>query len=82
MQKMYLDPVENQTYYVVKRVSVRGRDIQNEAFWAPSFSESSKWKEQDEAKMAEIGRTASYATAVCKTKREAERNAQKIRGRR
>lgn len=75
MLSQYKDPVENQTYFVVRMVGAR---IRNEAYAAPSPQAVKQWKDQKEEWLKKNKRTAKFITSVCKSKSEAERDVMKI----
>ena len=74
MQKDYLDPVENQTHYLVKSVEKQGHGHAIKYAITTSPDAAKKWKEQEEA----TNKKASFFTIVCKTRGEAERQVQKM----
>jgi hypothetical protein len=74
MQKDYLDPIENQTHYLVKSVEKQGHGHAIKFAITTSPDAAKKWKEQEEA----TNKKASFFTIVCKTRGEAERQVQKM----
>lgn len=74
VQKEYLDPVANQTLYVMKRVLKKGRVFNVSAMITTSPGAARRWKETQELE----DRAAKFFTKVCKTQREAEYEVQKI----
>ncbi|HEX4414931.1 MAG TPA: DUF1570 domain-containing protein [Lacipirellulaceae bacterium] len=74
MQKDYLDPIENQTHYLVKSVEKQGHSFAIKFAITTSPDAAKKWKEQEEA----TNKKASFFTIVCKTRGEAERQIQKM----
>lgn len=74
MQKDYLDPIENQTHYLVKSVEKQGHAHAIKFAVTTSPDAAKKWKEQEEA----TNKNATFFTIVCKTRGEAERQIQKM----
>ena len=70
----YIDPIENQTHYMVKSVEKVGRSFAIKAVVTTSPAAAKKWKEEEEA----AHKKASFFTIVCKSRAEAERQVQKL----
>lgn len=75
MQAEYVDPIENQTHYLVKSVEKVGRAFQIKAVVRMSPVQAKKWKEEEEAEHPK----ATFNTIICKSRTEAERQLQKIK---
>ncbi len=74
MQAEYVDPIENQTHYVVKCVQKEGRSFVVRLVVTTSPAAAKKWKEEESA----VAKTASFFTIVCKSRAEAEREVRKL----
>ena len=74
MQADYLDPIENQTHYIVKRIEKKGRVFAIQLAITTSPAAAKQWKEKEEA----ANKKAHFYTIVCKTRGEAERQVQKL----
>lgn len=74
MQAQYVDPIENQTHYVVKSVEKQGRTFAVQLVITTSPAAARKWKEEEEA----ANDKAKFFTKICKTRAEAEREAAKL----
>jgi hypothetical protein len=77
MQAEYIDPIENQTHYVVRSVQKIGRSFQVQLVITTSPAAAKEWKEEQES----ANNKATYSTKVCKTRAEAERQVQKLQSR-
>jgi hypothetical protein len=77
MQAEYVDPIENQTHYVVKSIEKKGRAFAIQLVITTSPAAAKKWKETEEA----ANKKANFYTIVCKTRAEAERQVQKLQQR-
>jgi hypothetical protein len=72
MQASYVDPIENQTQYIVKCIEKQGKAFAVTVVITTSPAAAKKWKEEKEA----ATKNASFFTIVCKSKAEAERQLQ------
>ena len=72
MQASYVDPIENQTQYIVKCVEKQGKAFAVTVVITTSPAAAKKWKEEQEA----TTKNASFFTIVCKSRAEAERQLQ------
>jgi hypothetical protein len=77
MQAEYVDPIENQTHYIVKSIEKKGRAFGIQLVITTSPAAAKKWKEKEEA----ANKKANFYTIVCKTRGEAERQLQKLQQR-
>ena len=77
MQAEYVDPIENQTHYIVKSIEKKGRVFGIQLVITTSPAAAKKWKEKEEA----ANKKANFYTIVCKTRGEAERQLQKLQQR-
>jgi hypothetical protein len=75
MQADYVDPIENQTHYIVKSVQKTGRSFAIRLVVTTSPAAAKKWKEEEEA----LNKKATFFTVVCKSQAEAERQLQKLK---
>jgi hypothetical protein len=69
MQASYVDPIENQTTYLVKCIEKKGKVFHREVILTFSPAAAKKWKEET----AEEKPNASFFTVICKSKAEANR---------
>jgi hypothetical protein len=74
MQAEYIDPIENQTHYVVRSVQKVGRSFQVQLVITTSPAAAKDWRDEQEAANSK----ATYSTKICKTRGEAERQVQKL----
>lgn len=74
MQAEYVDPIENQTHYVVRAVQKVGRAFQVQLVITTSPAAAKKWRDEQ----ASVNDKATYSTKICKTRGEAERQVQKL----
>ncbi len=74
MQSEYVDPVANQTHYIVKSVEKVGRAFAIQVVVTTSPDAAKKWKEKEE----KTNKNAHFFTIVCKTRGEAERQLAKL----
>jgi hypothetical protein len=74
-QANYIDPIENQTNYIVKCVEKQGKTFRIQAVITTSPGAAKKWKKETEA----VTKNASFFTIVCKSRAEAERLAKIIK---
>jgi hypothetical protein len=74
MQASYVDPIVNQTHYVVKCVEKKGKSFQIQVVISTSPAAAKKWKEEQEA----ANKNASFFTVVCKSRAEAEFQLKKL----
>jgi hypothetical protein len=74
MQAEYVDPIVNQTHYVVKSVEKQGRSFAIQLVITTSPAAAKKWKEEQEA----ANKKAKFFTKICKTRAEAEWQVQKL----
>lgn len=72
MQASYVDPIENQTQYIVKCIEKQGKAFAVTVVITTSPAAAKKWKEEQEA----TTKNASFFTIVCKSQAEAERQLQ------
>jgi hypothetical protein len=72
MKAEYIDPIENQTHYIVKSVEKVGTAFAVKAVVTTSPAAAKKWKEEEEA----AHKKASFFTIVCKSRADAERQVQ------
>lgn len=79
IQNEYRDPIENQTHYVVKRIYKKGRTFHTSVVLTLSPAAAREWKEQEEARMDEMGEEAQFYTIMCDTRKEAEYQIAKLR---
>jgi uncharacterized protein DUF1570 len=77
MQAEFVDPIENQTHYVVKSVEKQGRSFAIQLVITTSPAAARKWKDEEEA----ANKKAKFFTKICKTRAEAEREVQKLQQR-
>jgi hypothetical protein len=77
MQAEYVDPIENQTHYVVKGIEKKGRAFAIQLVITTSPAAAKKWKETEEA----ANKKANFYTIVCKSRAEAERQVKKLQQR-
>jgi hypothetical protein len=77
MQSEYVDPIENQTHYVVKSIEKKGRAFAIQLVITTSPAAAKSWKEKEEA----ANKKAHFYTIVCKSRGEAERQVQKLQQR-
>ncbi len=77
MQTDYVDPVENQTHYLVKSIEKQGKSFAVQVVITTSPAAAKAWKEKEEA----INKKARFYTIVCKSRGEAERQVQKLQQR-
>jgi hypothetical protein len=70
MQAAYVDPIANQTHYLLKCVVKKGQGFERTIQVTLSPGETKKWKEEQEEK---YGKNASIYTIICKSKDELER---------
>ena len=77
MQAEYVDPMENQTHYIVQSIEKKGRVFGIQLVITTSPAAAKKWKEKEEA----ANKKANFYTIVCKTRGEAERQLQKLQQR-
>ena len=69
MQSEYVDPVENQTYYIVRSVEKKGKAFENRTIVTKSPAGARKWKDEQQAEHT----GATFNTIICKSKAEVER---------
>jgi hypothetical protein len=69
MQANYVDPIENQTTYLVKCIEKKGKVFEREVLLTFSPADAKNWK----AEKAEERPKASFFTVICKSKAEAIR---------
>jgi Protein of unknown function (DUF1570) len=74
MQAEYRDPEVYQTHYVVKRSIKQGHTFHIAMIVTTSPAAARQWKEQEEA----ANDKAKFFTKICKTRREAEYEVQKL----
>jgi hypothetical protein len=74
LQAEYRDPEVYQTHYVVKRVIKHGRTFQIAMVVTTSPAAAREWKESEQA----ANDKAKFFTKICKTRREAEFQVQKL----
>ena len=74
LQAEYRDPEVYQTHYVVKRVIKHGRTFQIALIVTTSPAAAREWKESEAA----ANDRAKFFTKICKTRREAEYQVQKL----
>jgi Protein of unknown function (DUF1570) len=75
LQAQYVDPIANQTHYVVKRVVKKGRTFDIALIITTSPAAAREWKEAEEAQH----KKAKFFTKVCKSLREAEYQLSRLR---
>ena len=75
MKAEFIDPIENQTHYIVKSVEKVGRSFAIKAVVTTSPAAAKKWKEEEES----AHKKATFNTIICKTRAEAERQVQKLK---
>ena len=69
MQAEYVDPIENETIYVVKCVQKMGLAFLNKTVATSSPAAAKKFKEEQEA----VNKNSTFFTTVCKSRKEADR---------
>lgn len=77
MKAEYVDPIENQTHYVVRSVQKHGRSFAVQLIVTTSPAAARKWKEEEEAG----NKKAKFFTKICKSRREAEREVAELQSR-
>jgi Protein of unknown function (DUF1570) len=76
LQAEYVDPIVNQTHYVVKSVEKQGRSFAIQLVITTSPAAAKQWKEEQLA----ASKKATFFTKICKTRAEAERQVKKLQG--
>lgn len=74
LQSEYVDPIENQSHYVVKSVEKQGKQFAVQLVITTSPAAARKWKEEEEA----ANKKAKFFTKICKTRAEAQREVEKL----
>ena len=77
MEAEYVDPIENQTHYVVRSVQKKGRAFRVSLIVTTSPAAAKQWKEEQEAG----NKKAKFFTKICKSRHEAEREVAKLQSR-
>jgi Protein of unknown function (DUF1570) len=68
IQAEYVDPIDNQTHYVVKRSQKQGKAFAISLIITTSPAAAKKWKEEQEAE----NKSGKFFTKICKSRQEAE----------
>ncbi len=75
MLERYVDPIANQTHYVVKSVVKRGRAFQIQVMKTTSPDGARRWREAMEAQE----KTAKFFSFICRNEREADYQMAKVK---
>ncbi len=75
MQERYVDPIANQTHYVVKSVIKRGRSFQIQVVKTTSPDAARRWRDAMEAQE----KTAKFFSFICRNEREADYQVAKVK---
>lgn len=78
VQRQYKDPIENQTYYILKRIYIKRRVSYTSVALTRSPDAARKWRDEEQKRMDQIGEEAAFYTIVCKDADEARYQLQKL----
>lgn len=71
MQRQYKDPIENQTYYVIKRIYKKQRTFYTTVVLTRSPEAARRWRDKEVKRMDQIGEEAAFYTIICDNADEA-----------
>lgn len=78
IQKQYKDPIENQTYYVIKRIYKKQRTFYTTVVLTRSPDAARNWRDKEMKRMEEIGEEAAFYTIICDNADEARYQIRKL----